>query len=82
MYSFDKQFVFFLSLPSGLIVISDFPLVLKSVYSFVARIEVEFKDIARKKAPINTPIFLKLKLLFFISKIKSIKNNSPIIIIK
>ena len=49
MYSFDKPFVFFLSLPSGLIVISDFPLVLKSVYSFVARIEVEFKDIARKK---------------------------------
>ena len=45
-------------------------------------IEVEFKDIARKKAPTNTLIFLKLKLLFFTSKIKSMKNNSPIIIIK
>ena len=41
--------MFFLSVPSGLIVISDFPLVLKSVYSFVARIEVEFKDIQEKK---------------------------------
>ncbi len=44
--------------PSGLIVSSELPLVLKSVYSLVARIEVEFSEIARTIAPIKPVYFL------------------------
>ena len=44
--------------PSGLIVSSEFHLVLKSVYSLVARMDVEFRVIARIIAPIKPVYFL------------------------
>ena len=54
--------------PSGFIDISELPLVLKSLYSCVAKIAVAFRKIANKVVPNTTPNLFSPSLIFFLKK--------------
>ena len=83
MYSLLRPSRSVFSLPSELMLISEFPLVLNSEYSFVAIIDEEFKRIAINTDDENAPVFTNLlfKLSPLSNKIDTIKIR-PISIIK
>ena len=83
MYSLLRPSRSVFSLPSELMLISEFPLVLNSEYSFVAIIDEEFKRIAINTDDENAPVFTNLlfKLSPFSNKVDMIKIR-PISIMK